>query len=269
MTVADDLAKRRGARAFSNNDIIFQFRHDKARVERLRTFLTWKAIRKTVKEPEDKDAFVDEAEMGLEAAGPSNDGVQDKAVVPVVVLPWDVSSFFSEQVVDASDTAESLNNEATIAKLRKNDEKTRNMTVAEYATWSEYRHASFTWRKAKRFREWSGLGVIADHRPLDDVPDILGFVTSEMVHNLTSEAMKMQQRELSAGSTDDAPGPAKKKTASGLFTQEDPVRPAVGLKHIRMAFQRLQTRPKRFRGLHNSTKRQQPAKLVLVCHLNF
>ncbi|KAF3343435.1 Hybrid signal transduction histidine kinase J [Verticillium dahliae VDG2] len=57
LTTANDLALRRGARLFTVADLIFQFRHDTPRVDRLRTFLTWKAIRKTVKDADDKDAL--------------------------------------------------------------------------------------------------------------------------------------------------------------------------------------------------------------------
>ncbi|KAL2277138.1 hypothetical protein FJTKL_00268 [Diaporthe vaccinii] len=54
LVTANDLAARRGSRVMSNNDIIFQVRHDVARTERIRTFLTWKSIRKTVKDSDDK-----------------------------------------------------------------------------------------------------------------------------------------------------------------------------------------------------------------------
>ncbi|EEY19368.1 predicted protein [Verticillium alfalfae VaMs.102] len=57
LTTANDLALRRGARLFTVADLIFQFRHNTPRVDRLRTFLTWKAIRKTVKDADDKDAL--------------------------------------------------------------------------------------------------------------------------------------------------------------------------------------------------------------------
>ena len=44
--------------------------------------------------------------------------------------------------------------------VRKADERTSDMTREEYVTWSEYRQASFTYRKGKRFREWAGFGIV-------------------------------------------------------------------------------------------------------------
>ncbi|KAJ0164804.1 SAGA complex subunit spt3 [Colletotrichum tanaceti] len=254
LKTADDLAARRGSRVISNTDIIFQVRHDTARIERLRTFLTWKAIRKAVKDSEDKEGFVDEAELddGV-VPGPADDAPAGRVRFPAVAFPWDVSSLFSEQVAELGqdDLMDISSSEAALEKLRKNDERTRVMTVAEYATWSEYRHASLTYRKAKRFREWSGLGVIAENKPNDDVMDILGFLASEMVQNLTAEALRVQGQEMGhnkkgalAGS-----GPDVVQTPRGLFAQLQGVRKAVDEKHVRTAFQRLQERPKKRRAL--------------------
>ncbi|KAI8169448.1 hypothetical protein K4K49_011809 [Colletotrichum sp. SAR 10_70] len=229
LKTANDLASRRGSRVFSNNDLIFQFRHDTARVERLRTFLTWKAIRKTVKDSDEKEGFVDEADM--EEAAPTDEASAAKGKFPTVSLPWDVSSFFSEQVAEApEDITDITSSEAALEKLRKNDERTRDMTVAEYATWSEYRHASLTYRKAKRFREWCGLGVIAENKPNDDVMDILGFLTSEMVQSLTAEALKVQALELAY--LDGQVGAERvQKRQGGLFSEPEGARKPVDSRH--------------------------------------
>ncbi|KAK6211434.1 spt3 [Colletotrichum tabaci] len=240
LKTADDLAARRGSRVISNTDIIFQVRHDNARIERLRTFLTWKAIRKAVKDSEDKEGFVDEAELddGV-VPGPVDDAPASRAKFPAVAFPWDVSSLFSEQVAEfgQDDLMDISSSEAALEKLRKNDERTRDMTVAEYATWSEYRHASLTYRKAKRFREWSGLGVIAENKPNDDVMDILGFLTSEMVQNLTAEALRVRGQERGhnekgalAGSGSDLV-----QKPRGLFAEPEGARKAVDEKHPTVA----------------------------------
>ncbi|GKT65454.1 transcription initiation protein Spt3 [Colletotrichum tofieldiae] len=250
---ANDLAARRGSRVISNNDIIFQLRHDIARVERLRTFLTWKAIRKTVKDSDDKEGFVDEVDLDDGAvAGPADDAPVSKAKFPTVSFPWDISSFFSEHVAEVSqdDLMDITSSEAALEKLRKNDERTRVMTVAEYATWSEYRHASLTYRKAKRFREWCGLGVIAENKPNDDLMDILGFVTSEMVQNLTAEALRAQEQDVVRNGQGAVTGSEMaQKGAGGLFAEPEGVRKAVDEKHVRVAFQRLQQQPKKRRAL--------------------
>jgi len=54
LTQATALANRRGVRSISVADLIFLIRHDKAKVSRLRTFLSWKDVRKNVKDSDDK-----------------------------------------------------------------------------------------------------------------------------------------------------------------------------------------------------------------------
>ncbi|KAF6827120.1 spt3 [Colletotrichum plurivorum] len=265
LKTANDLAFRRGSRVFSNNDLIFQFRHDTARVDRLRTFLAWKAIRRTVKDADDKDSFADEDIDAPAPEDPPSSAPAGKAKFPAVSLPWDVSSFFPEHPLDADDDAGSSSSAAALEKLRRNDERTRDMSVAEYATWSEYRHASLTYRKAKRFREWCGLGVVAENRPGDDVMDILGFLTAEMVQGLTGEALGVQRLETArrAGCRsggDDSEGGEER----GLFSAPEGAREPVGERHVRMAFQRMQGRTKKSRALLNGTRLPAPSGLRLV-----
>lgn len=76
-------------------------------------------------------------------------------------LPWEPSSYYSQEVPeceDDEDEEEEEMNSITLARLQKADDRTRVMTREEYVTWSEYRQASFTYRKGKRFREWAGSG---------------------------------------------------------------------------------------------------------------
>ncbi|KAJ9138384.1 Transcription initiation protein Spt3 [Pleurostoma richardsiae] len=202
LTVANDLAARRGSRVFSNNDLIFQVRHDVARVGRIQNFLAWKAIRKTVKDVEDDKAELIEMDVssgfgGATNSDPSDESSVKKSKAPAVASPWDVASFFPEEIPNEvyEDEPTDGPDEAALDRLRKADKKTQDMTAEEYVIWSLYRHASFTYRKVKRFREWSGLGVIADHKPTDDVLDILGFITREMVQRLTEVALAIQERE--------------------------------------------------------------------------
>ena len=110
-------------------------------------------------------------------------------------------------------------NHITLQRLRKADERTKAMTKEEYVTWSEYRQASFTFRKSKRFREWAGFGIVTDSRPSDDIVDILGFLTFEMVQTLTEVALDVKEQEevLHRAVSGDAAGPKKRKLAQGLF----------------------------------------------------
>jgi transcription initiation protein SPT3 len=253
LTTASDLAFRRGSRIFTVADLIFQFRHDTARVDRLRTFLVWKAIRKTAKGADDKD--------GVEDEEPEVDVAQGMKAIPTVNLPWDPPSYFSQQLPDADDAAaDALTSAASLEKLQRDDERTRGMTLDEYATWSEYRHASFTWRKVKRFRVWSGLGVIAEHRHGDDVLDVLGFITSEMVKTLTIEAMAAQSEE---GRGVDV-ATSSKTAVDGLFGTTMKGRDAVKARHVRVAFQRLQAVPKKRRAMLVGTRLPTRQGLQLV-----
>ena len=51
---ATRLANRRGVKTISIPDVIFLIRHDVAKVSRLKTFLSWKDVRKKVKDSDDK-----------------------------------------------------------------------------------------------------------------------------------------------------------------------------------------------------------------------
>jgi transcription initiation protein SPT3 len=263
---------------FSNDDIIFQFRNDPARLARLRTFLGWKSIRKQARSSDDDKsgntelAVFEEPLLGSMILDPGDEPHStSKIKMPAVTLPWDISSFFSEEITDAGqDEISDEVNESTLVKLHMADEKTKNMTVEEYATWSEYRHASFTWRKAKRFREWAGLGIIAENRPSDDVLDILGFLTCEMVQRLTGAALAIQHREMICQQT---PADSKPSNAAagyhGLFIPPDKSRLPVNRKHIRFALEKLQARPRRNRPFLGGLKQLPNGGLTLVSCRSF
>ena len=116
-----------------------------------------------------------------------------------VRLPWDVSSFYAVTLPDVEDDEgdeeEEELNTATLQRLQNADERTKHMTKDEYVLFAECRQASFTFRKGKRFREWAGIGVVTDGKPNDDVVDILGFLTFEIVQTLTEEALKIKAQE--------------------------------------------------------------------------
>ena len=263
---ATTLANRRGSKSISIVDLIFQIRHNTAKVSRLKTFLSWKDVRKNVKDSDDKgggDAAdvqdFDDAAAGAGGgpaaggAGPAKAAANKKAKL---MLPWEVHSFYSEQVPereDEEDEEEEEQNEATLARLASADERTKNMTKDEYVYWSDCRQASFTFRKGKRFREWAGFGTVIDSRPNDDVVDILGFLTFEIVQTLTEEALKVKAAEDMANkklnqSRGGGDGEKKKRKREGctLFEKTEEGRTAVEPKHVREAFRRLQTVPKKY-----------------------
>ena len=273
LTRSTALATRRGSRSISTDDLIFLIRHDKAKVSRLRTFLSWKDVRKNVKDSDDKGGG-DAADFAAadDAAGVVA-GQQDVAAKPKnkrakVGLAWDPHSFFSVQVPereDEEDEEEEEQNYATLQRLAAADERTKHMTKEEYVFWSECRQASFTYRKSKRFREWAGFGIVTESKPNDDIVDILGFLTFEIVQTLTEEALKVKEREdheKNRGGPDAGDSAKKRKRETGLFDPPEEGRTPIEPRHIREAYRKLQATPQKSVAmlLHNA---RVPARLPL------
>ncbi|KAK7696236.1 hypothetical protein QCA50_000889 [Cerrena zonata] len=178
------LASRRGARYLSAEDLIFLIRHDRAKVNRLRTYLSWKDVRKHA-----KDSGAD-AGAGVEVEtleDGADDKLASKAQKITIKLPWEIVNIYSDVLTtdDEEDEDDLEAHEASIQRLKEADDATRDMTRAEYQHYSDCRQASFTWRKAKRFREFLNLPTHLDLRANDDTVDIVGFLAFEMVRSLT------------------------------------------------------------------------------------
>lgn len=228
-------------------------------------------MRKNVKDSDDKGgeadigAGEDPVGGGVVPGGPVDDGAK-KNKKARVGLPWEPLSFFNVEVPereDEEDEEEEEMNYITLQRLRKADERTKAMTREEYVTWSEFRQASFTYRKGKRFREWAGFGLVTDSKPSDDIVDILGFLTFEMVQTLTEEALKIKDNEDMRKDTGESAGTKKRKLAQGLFDPPSEGRTPVEPRHVQEAFRRLQQRPKKFRAMLNGTRQQQHTSLRL------
>lgn len=251
---ATKTASTRGTRSITPEDVIFLIRHDKAKVIRLITYLSWKDVRKNAKDEGGGTESLMEQESGAAApgaTGPSSD--QSKMITRYkklkIKLPWEVQFMFSEQHYDASEEAQDENEEekaATLVSLKRlkvADERTKNMTKEEYVHWSECRQASFTFRKAKKFREWAQIPQICDSRPNDDVIDILGFLTFEIVCNITEEAMEIkaaeerlfQQSLLKTGKE------IAKRKRKYLFDKPDELAKPIQPHHVEEAWRRLQS----------------------------
>lgn len=227
-------------------------RHDKAKVSRLRHFLQWKDVRKNLKDQEDsgKGGGAEVPDLGgddIPGVGATGQGESAKKVSKraKVDLPWDVQSYYSEQVPardDEEDEEEEEMNYATLQRLKMADERTKDMTREEYVHWSDCRQASFTFRKGKRFREWAGFGIITESKPNDDIIDILGFLTFEIVQTLTEEALKVKNAEdLYKKETGGAESQTRKrKREGGLFDPPEEAREPVQPSHVREAYRRLQ-----------------------------
>ena len=266
-------ASRRGSRSISTDDLIFLIRHDQAKVSRLRTFLSWKDVRKNVKDSDDKGGDTDlgtgDEPVGAVAGGPVVDTAK-KNKKAKVGLPWEVPSFYNQEVPereDEEDEDEEEMNYATLQRLKKADERTKAMTKEEYVTWSEYRQASFTFRKGKRFKEWAGFGVVTDSKPNDDIVDILGFLTFEIVQTLTEEALKIKEQEDLVKDKSGGEQRGKKRKIQGLFDPPSEGRTPVEPRHIQEAFRRLQQRPNKQRAMCNFTRGLNRTPLKLVSEL--
>ncbi|CRK11451.1 hypothetical protein BN1723_001789 [Verticillium longisporum] len=122
-------------------------------------------------------------------------------------------------------------------------------------------NASFTYRKGKRFREWAGFGIVTDSKPSDDIVDILGFLTFEMVQTLTEGALKVKEQEdlvkaqSGGGGGVDGEGASKKRKAQqGLFDPPSEGKTPIEPRHVQEAFRRLQQRPKKIRAMLNGSR---------------
>lgn len=250
MLQAQKTASSRGQRSILSEDLIFLIRHDKAKVNRLRTYLSWKDVRKNAKDQETGDVGAGGTDLLDEGVGSMDNKIMASKQNKTLKLPWELEFMFTEQPLSLNNGEDDVIDEegreavlAQIKRLKQNDERTRDMTQEEYVHWSECRQASFTFRKSKRFREWCGLSQITESRPNDDVIDILGFLTFEMVCSITEEALKVKT------SMDRIFGDHDRHKY--LFMEPSNDDKPINEDHVREAWRRLQTVPHAKRSLYN------------------
>lgn len=253
---ATKTAGLRGTKSIAPEDVIFLIRHDKAKVNRLRTYLSWKDVRKNAKDQESggTESLIESTENSNTNStnNSSNDSSKmlSKYKKSKIRLPWELQFMFSEQHLETVEENEQVDEDekaATIASLKRlkmADDRTKNMTKEEYVHWSECRQASFTFRKAKRFREWASISQICDSRPNDDVIDILGFLTFEIVCSLTEEAMTIKHSEeklIQQSLTKTINKDLNKRKRKYLFDKPDELAKPILPYHIEEAWRRLQS----------------------------
>lgn len=256
-------ANARGSKSIAPEDVIFLIRSDKAKVNRLRTYLSWKDVRKNAKDQEaggvEGTDLIDDSSIAQGANGSASKGAQTTELMKMkkskIRLPWELQFMFSEQPLeDENDELDDAEREATIVSLKRlkmADDRTRNMTREEYVHWSECRQASFTFRKARRFRDWAGFASLTDGKPSDDVVDILGFLTFEIVCSLTEEALIVKQEEVDLHKslpTKQTDGINKRKR---LFDGPDEAAKPLSPAHIVEAWRRLQNVQQKHKSLRN------------------
>ncbi|KAG5338306.1 Protein spt3 [Termitomyces sp. T112] len=278
------LATRRGARYLSAEDLIFLIRHDRGKVNRLRTYLSWKDVRKHAKDSGGDGGAGVEVETLDDGA---DDKLTAKAQKITIKLPWEITTIYSEvlrqsghQSDDEEDEDDIEAHEASIQRLKEADDATRQMTREEYQHYSDCRQASFTYRKAKRFREFLNLPPHLDLKANDDTVDIVGFLAFEMVRSLTIAGLSVKKSLEESFLRDDyaSPvlgkrktlglgGPAEKRRredssdddaehalpVNTLFLPPPEARTALRPEHIQDAFLRMQGdwAHRRSAGMHN------------------
>ncbi|KAG8900034.1 Transcription initiation protein spt3 [Tulasnella sp. 403] len=224
---ARQVASKRGARNIASEDLIFLIRYDRAKVNRLRTYLSWKDVRKNAKDSDNAGGAMDDV---LEEGGPDPNTAKPHKMS--VKLPWELTTLYSEVLrtaaannpnagaggnrSDDEDEDELEAHEDSLRRLKEADDATRHMTKEDYLHYSECRQASFTFRKSKRFRDYLNLPPHLDLRA-DDTVDILGFLAFEMVRSLCVGGLEVKRafEESAANNPHSQPrhSPAKRKIA--------------------------------------------------------
>ncbi|KAJ2834706.1 Transcription initiation protein spt3 [Coemansia furcata] len=267
-------AQRRGSRFMAAEDFIFLIRHDRTKVLRLKEYLSWKEVRKKVKERDDGgDDVIDDA----------NADKPDRANKVKIKLSWELANSFSDNIVDDDDDEEEMLDAQSdsLKRLRDADQVTREMSRDEYVHYSECRQASFTFRKNKRFRDWANMSAYLDTKLNDEIIDILGFLTFEMVSKLTESALKIK-KDLDKAASDalcvadgapkrsgalaaaaavaavDSPTdqqPKRQSASVSLFSGPPTARSPLEVQHVQEAFRRLQRAPQPIRNFKGGLTR--------------
>ncbi|KAJ2907282.1 Transcription initiation protein spt3 [Coemansia aciculifera] len=254
IVMASAQAQRRGSRFMAAEDFIFLIRHDRTKVLRLKEYLSWKDVRKKVKERDD---------AGEDIIDDANADKPDRATKVKIKLSWELASSYTDNIVDDDDDEEEMLDAQSdsLKRLKDADEVTRQMTRDEYVHYSECRQASFTFRKSKRFREWANMSAYLDTKLNDEIIDILGFLTFEMVSKITESALKIKRdlekaaneamcvadggaaaaaaaAAIAASPTD--PQPKSQSASVSLFSGPPTARSPLEVQHVQEAFRRLQ-----------------------------
>ncbi|SJL02494.1 related to SAGA complex subunit spt3 [Armillaria ostoyae] len=225
------LAVRRGARYLTAEDLIFLIRHDRGKVNRLRTYLSWKDVRKHAKDSGGDGGGGVEVETLEDGA---DDKLAAKAQKITIKLPWEITTIYSEvlkqsghQSDDEEDEDDIEAHEASIQRLkasREADDATRQMTREELhlhiakAGIPSFLHRlhSLIHFPAKRFREFLNLPPHLDLKANDDTVDIVGFLAFEMVRSLTLAGLSVKKSLEEASLLDEYTSPVmgKRKATS-------------------------------------------------------
>ena len=147
-------AARRNAKAVAVEDLVFLVRHDRARLNRLRTYLSWKDVRKKMREL-DQVGAVSSTGADDDQIDSIEEPVSDKSLKVIkttVRLPWELNDAWADYLHTVDDDPEDDEAEAyevNKQRLREADLLTSRMSREEYEQYSQARQASFVFRKSQ------------------------------------------------------------------------------------------------------------------------
>lgn len=151
LSQALQIAQSRSARSPASEDFLFLIRNDRLKVNRLKSFLSWKDVRRNVKKDDTEVIDIDE----------ENGPARKKSKIK---FGWDLltclSSCLDDDEIDDDDEDVKAAYNDQISRLRSADDLTKTMSREDYLFFSECRQASFTYKKAKRFKEWFILLIV-------------------------------------------------------------------------------------------------------------
>ncbi|KAJ3021956.1 Transcription initiation protein spt3, partial [Thoreauomyces humboldtii] len=245
-------AAKRNSRFLATEDLIFLIRHDRQKVNTLRTYLSFRDAQKSAKKNPEAGEEIVEAEAENEGPERSSSGIVRRKIK----FSWDLinhyGSVLEEDDDEEEDEDQQVADDLQQSRLREADEVTRKMTKEEYMYYSECRQASFVFKKAARFRKWCEMARYYENKPTAEIIEILGFIAFEMVRTLTERALHIK-REWDGHRVDEVEREKREmeKRNYGLFAKPTNEQKPLQTVHIHEAFRRLQkvTQPiNNFRG---------------------
>ncbi|KAI8901380.1 transcription initiation factor IID, 18kD subunit-domain-containing protein [Globomyces pollinis-pini] len=246
-------AHKRGSKTLQAEDLIFLIRHDRSKVNRLKTFLSWKDVRKNARE-KGGDTALDEDLMDDDV---NKTNVKIKKMN--INFSWDPFTMYNgileDDDDDDADEDERQAYEDQINRLRIADKITRSMTKEEYIYYAECRQASFIYKKLKRFRDWCDMSKYYESKASSDIIDSLGFLCHEAVSAITETALEIKRQE----DIRKAISPESNATSGELFYGlfQKPPGDATPLlpRHIQEAYRILQNNPNPLNNFRNRNTR--------------
>ncbi|SCV67007.1 BQ2448_5653 [Microbotryum intermedium] len=176
------------------DDLLFLIRHDTTKLNRLKTYLGWKDVRKKFKDT-DQDDEPEVMDEPVAVAARSTSERAYRAPNKSIKLPWEITTIYGDCLPEASedeDTHLELTREMR-KQLKDADELTKHMTKEEYNFYTECRQASFVYKKGKKFREFLNLGIVIESTLTDDALDVLGFLAFEIIRTISEAGLEFRK----------------------------------------------------------------------------